>query len=209
MCPTASITLACLITFYHFQSCPWPRTVPTAQAFSICENFQWGAVYNDFLQQAQQQWCPGHFLSPKMGGRSSDKCAATGPEANSSSPFWWIFTWETVVRNEDLRNEHSEMTSSLSQSSATFNKLQTEEPLSFLQLGVCRYVCNYELGLWGWSCGRNADFPQLFTWLTPFRLGVSSSIAFPDVFLLSYQKHAVCHTLNSTLFTSYRHLSMG
>lgn len=210
MCPTASITLACLITFYHFQSCQWPWTVPTAQAFSICENFQWGAVYNDFLQQAQQQWCPGHFLSPKIGGRSSDnKCAATSPEANSSSPFWWIFMWETVVRNEDLRNEYSEMTSSLSQSSATFNKLQTEEPLSFLQLGVCRYVCNYELGLWGWSCGRNADFPQLFTWLTPFRLGVSSSIAFPDVFLLSYQKHAVCHTLNSTLFTSYRHLSMG
>lgn len=145
MCPTASITLACLITFYHFQSCPRPRTVLTAQAFSICENFQWGAVYNDFLQQAQQQWCPGHFLSPKMGGRSSDnQCAATSPEANSSSPYWWIFTWETVVRNEDLRMEYSEMTSSLSQCSAIFNKLQTEEPLSFLQLGVYRNVCNYD-----------------------------------------------------------------
>lgn len=143
------------------------------------------------------------------------QCAATSPEANSSSPFWWIFTWETVVRRKiwgwnTVRGQAAYHKAVLP---STNYKLKSH---SHFYSWVCAgmYVIMMpnslrELGLWGWSCGRNADFPQLFTWLTPFRLGVSSSIAFPDVFLLSYQKHAICHTLNSTLFTSYRHLSMG
>lgn len=213
MCPTASITLACLITFYHFQSCPWPRTVPTAQAFSVCENFQWGAVYNNFLQQAQQQWCPGHFLSPKMGGRSSvqqqvqkQTAALHSGESLRERRLLGrkIWGWNTVRGQAAYHKAVLPSTNYKLKSHSHFYSWVCAGMYVIMMPNSLR-----ELGLWGWSCGRNADFPQLFTWLTPFRLGVSSSIAFPDVFLLSYQKHAICHTLNSTLFTSYRHLSMG
>lgn len=50
-----------------------PTTIPTAStSFSVCENFQRGAVYSADLHQAQEQWCSGHFLYHQMGSRHSD-----------------------------------------------------------------------------------------------------------------------------------------
>lgn len=123
MCPTACITLACLITFHHFQSCLRPPTIPTAQALLLWKLPMRGSLQR-FSPAAQKQWCPGHFLSPKTGGRSSDhQCAAAALHTGES------LRERALLGTRIWGLEYSEMTSSRSQSSATFKTLQAEELL--------------------------------------------------------------------------------
>lgn len=97
MCPTASITLACLITFHHFQSCLRPPTIPTAQAFPSVKTSNEGQ-FTTIFSSSSEAMMPRTFPLSQDGRQKqwSSVCS-------SSSPYWWIFTWESVVRNEDLR----------------------------------------------------------------------------------------------------------